>query len=1218
MATELKINITTHYSDAEKGFNTVTESVNKLRQELISTNNDYTQSKATEQELIQATKKYGDAISRELALIDQTKDGTKALVAMKQKLKAELTRVGLALGENSEAYKALKTALEQVEAEIQNTSTVSANVTGSFGKASKSASGMGAKILELTKNIFTFQLIMGPIRSLVNGVTQGLSDSIKVAAEAEQVFSKLSTVFTNLEDSAKSMAKSLSSDIGVAQSTAANALSTVGDLLQAQGMDVATSLSTAAKWVSQFQDIIAFKDINMTLEEFAQNFMSGAAGNLRNFRTFGSIVKESSVNAELAKKGLDQLTGSELELAKMTTRAEMALEQQANAMGATTREWDTMQSVTRRYNEATKQLKENIGKKINTAFKPLKSWLTEIIEGWNKATEAKQKYIDKDFTATSTYDENNRSDRYALQKGITATINKRVYGGGAQRGEFTPQAAAEIASVTGASVEQVMDMYESMYGEIKDFINFDKNYREKFEQEALKIVQQIEKETKSIEKKNSLKAYGEALSSRFSDFFENINTLSPQIQSSYDIDRLIEMIATGGANEGSTDALNRGAVSMVVAEMVPKFLSAPLEDFVSSVDLALGKVDESGMKQAKAAILEELYTVLRNQFINDGTLEEHQKVLDQIVDEYKTLTNEVQEFTSAWEDAIAELKKKITNVESNLNRNKYQHELELSDASSEEISYKMSLYDAKISAESFTQPLMDALKKDIAAIDYNSMPIKINALKSGASEYNLNGNVKDLPKTISGFNYKGVGSPVGVFLNNNTPLKTEAKVNNAESELYDALKAVADETYRFNMTQWANTQIESVQQQLTNYGKKEPTEQHNTMVGIYSRQADKMDFNNSEERQAWIDYQVGMNDNLQSVIDFTAQLEKAGLSEEEITQKTNDYHKALDDLTTQTYEATNAEIEAKKESAEDSINNSLNPFASMADSINKLQDNIVTALGDQTTGGTIMASPIGTIVTALLTLVSQTEAFQKIQSILSDYILPVLDSFLEPMLPLIDTIGGIFQSLFHAILVPLFPIIVEICAVLTLVFGYIKLGFEYVVDVFKMCIGNLASKVMQGIAWILSKLSWGKDFSYLYTTGWIAKWASTDANANFEKGQDELLQTVKDIRECSFDIKKNTENKDDWQKILEELYSKNVINEEQYYAGLGIHSDKPFGAATAGELNYVQYQEPPQTVTTYYGGVSIYIDGNDSEAMKETLKEFFEEQGIPYNYGYGK
>ena len=98
----------------------------------------------------------------------------------------------------------------------------------------------------------------------------------------------------------------------------------------------------------------------MSLEEFAQNFMSGAAGNLRNFRTFGSIVRESAVNAELAKKGLDKLTGSELELAKMTTRAEMALEQQKNAIGATQREWDTMLSVNRRYDEAVKAMKESL------------------------------------------------------------------------------------------------------------------------------------------------------------------------------------------------------------------------------------------------------------------------------------------------------------------------------------------------------------------------------------------------------------------------------------------------------------------------------------------------------------------------------------------------------------------------------------------------------------------------------------------------------------------------------------------------------------------------------------------------------------------------------------------------------------------------------------------------------------------------------------------
>ena len=126
----------------------------------------------------------------------------------------------------------------------------------------------------------------------------------------------------------------------------------------------------------------------MSLEEFAQNFMSGTAGNLRNFRTFGSVVKESNVQAELARKGLDKLTGSQLELAKMTTRAEMALSQQANAMGATEREWDSALSITIRLKDALKEYKENLGDTLLNYVKPIMKEIGDILSEVNKANRA--------------------------------------------------------------------------------------------------------------------------------------------------------------------------------------------------------------------------------------------------------------------------------------------------------------------------------------------------------------------------------------------------------------------------------------------------------------------------------------------------------------------------------------------------------------------------------------------------------------------------------------------------------------------------------------------------------------------------------------------------------------------------------------------------------------------------------------------------------------
>lgn len=325
-----------------------------------------------------------NANNAELGFMAVTGDEVGMATYTLRQYEQELKNVIASTGINSQQTKvAAERYREQKEYVDELNESMRANNT-TTKQATKTTGGYLTRLVTLAKNILVFQLILGPIRKLINGISNTIRESMQVAAEAEQTFSKLATVFDGLGEASKGAAEELSNLIGVAGSTAASALSTVGDLLQAQGMGTAESLKMAEDWVQVFQDIIAFKDINMSLEEFAQNFMSGAAGNLRNFRTFGSIVKESAVQARLAAEGLDGLTGEQLELAKMTTRANMALEQQKNAIGATKREWDTMLSVNRRLNESWKETKEIIGSFLNTTFKGLKSDLTDLLDTLNK------------------------------------------------------------------------------------------------------------------------------------------------------------------------------------------------------------------------------------------------------------------------------------------------------------------------------------------------------------------------------------------------------------------------------------------------------------------------------------------------------------------------------------------------------------------------------------------------------------------------------------------------------------------------------------------------------------------------------------------------------------------------------------------------------------------------------------------------------------------
>ena len=447
-----------------------------------------------------------------------------ALKAWKAMMESVITKGG-AFG--SETLEYIKMQYASVNAEIeklnisQNKNVAALNQSDSavtntalsfskYSKEVKSANKVSAyftKMLKTIPNVLGFRIVMNLVKQISN-IKNILSESAKAAAEAEQVFSKLNTVFGETSG-AMNEVLDLSSKIGVASSTAASALSTVGDLLQAQGQTTVESLQTASKWVSQFQDIIAFKDINMSLEEFAQNFMSGAAGNLRNFRTFGSIVRESAVNAELAKKGLDKLTGSELELAKMTTRAEMALEQQKNAIGATQREWETMLSVNRRYEEAIKAYKENLGDTLNNYIKPIKSWWTSILEEINKANAA-QKEFNEGKKNISVYDLSDEKDYENFSKKLSDIIGYELYEDNNEAFKIAISEAEEVIIEFGATLEYVQPVLESF----KDTIT-DKNKTfysgESIDYYIEKLLKSIQKISKDREFENQVESWNSGL-----------------------------------------------------------------------------------------------------------------------------------------------------------------------------------------------------------------------------------------------------------------------------------------------------------------------------------------------------------------------------------------------------------------------------------------------------------------------------------------------------------------------------------------------------------------------------------------------------------------------------------------------------------------------------------------------------------------------------------
>ena len=345
-------------------------------------------------------------------------ENSEAVRTRSKALKDEIIRLSLALKDLKEDEDANREKIQRTETEIER-------LTQQYRELNTTASGIKAwaqNFGSLITYVLKYRIALSLVRDTWRKFTQTVKESMEVAASAEQVYNKLTTAFDNYNASMRE-AIELSGKLGTATTTAAESLSTMGDILQGQGMSKNASLAYASQWTRQLADIIAFKDLNMTLNEFSSSFMSGAAGNTRNFRQFGSIVKETMVEARLLKDGLADLTGEELELAKMVTRATLALEQQANSEGAVVREWNTVLSVNRRLSESWKEWKENLGDVVNQGLHPFKQALAEILESANNVKRIRdalknETKLRSAFDITNPQDEALMADMFSVKTHI--------------------------------------------------------------------------------------------------------------------------------------------------------------------------------------------------------------------------------------------------------------------------------------------------------------------------------------------------------------------------------------------------------------------------------------------------------------------------------------------------------------------------------------------------------------------------------------------------------------------------------------------------------------------------------------------------------------------------------------------------------------------------------------------------------------------------------
>ena len=1219
-------------ADAQKalgGLNNVTESTSTLLNQLIKGE--------------KVSDKFADALSRDLSVAaDKAGGGIKSLQAQLKELMKYQERARLGLGDTSDVYTTLNNLTKEATTEITRLTEAekaAADETKQYTEATKSAepatkqftlsvkhadeqtTSYGKKLVSIAANIFKFQLLMGPITSAIRGFKTYLKESTQVAAEAEQVFNKLSTVFDTMSDSATKASESMSKLLGVSKSTAASTLSTIGDLLQAQGMGNGESLTTASSWAKQFADIIAFKDINMSLNEFAQNFMSGAAGNLRNFRTFGSIVKESAVQAELMRKGLDKLTGSELELAKMTTRAEIALRQQANAMGATEREWDTMLSINRRLSEASKQLKENFGSWLNESLKPIKTIWLEILDTINEAVASSKELPQfqenmKSANPAVLFSRESNSDLWERESRLHTGGWANMYG---MLSESTdPTEISKLEKNLRYEAQQIVRMFVSFGMTVDEGIEALKEDRLTLESLTdewygdldifggfIEYLGRYSEWAKRMLGRSEWDAETESVGSAFENFLESLRLL------------------TGAGNVSSGEMMNANshmsfAKQLAVAsrdaaeQALNGINSADLSDFVDAVSLALGEATEEDMLKGKAETLKELYSILFNQFTKDGTLQENADLLKKIADEYKEITAENVELKNDWDDLLKKIEEATSSSAESLSRLRYQHSLTGTDA---ENARSLAYYDALAGKSSYAAQLrelgMEANEAEAAAQKWYEIQIAIaneeydyavktlELEKKKTAEAKLQEAYNNAMSTIAGVRATNARNAFSAGLSN------DAK-GNYSLALYDILEQTADFTktlldagyemadaedmasiYRSELEKGAKAAYEAAlaQEALTaaelrasnallayqNSGKAT-----DLMKSFQANISPMTASGRYAEADTW---RANQKSSLRST---EAQLLALGVAASDV----NDFIAKMIPLINKEYEAKKKDIDAAKEAE------ALGYFQKKFDFTGGLKD--VYATGQEAFGGGVM----GGIMGILLELVSKTEVFQTLMDFITDTVVPVFDAFLKPVLPMLRFIAGVVQDMLIDVMKPLFEPLKDVMQAIVIVAAVV----QTIIETIKWLWDNVKVALHNIIETIKHPITGGNKWEYRSWENLTDTWAEI---------WDEANETLKEIEGLVFEIEENTD--DDPLKVLNDLRDRGIINDSQYLKGARVvQKDMVFDPVSADSVNYVGSRQPEMT-SIEYGDITININGGDPAEIERTLNRYFERQGIHYN-----
>ncbi len=237
------------------------------------------------------------------------------------------------------------------------------NVQKGLGDTGKASNKMGDIFKKLAGPLALGAVVLGAIRL-------GKEFS-KAASDAEEIGSKYATIFRDIRGDAEEVANTFAESFGLAGSTARELLGNTADLLTGLGFTQQGALELSEQVNTLAADLASFSNFAGGTTGASEALTKALLGEAESAKALGIVINQNTREYKDAIKFYTEVEGKTLLQAKAFTALQFATEQSGNAIGDVARTFESHANVSRRLEESTKLLKEELGEAINEGLTPM-------------------------------------------------------------------------------------------------------------------------------------------------------------------------------------------------------------------------------------------------------------------------------------------------------------------------------------------------------------------------------------------------------------------------------------------------------------------------------------------------------------------------------------------------------------------------------------------------------------------------------------------------------------------------------------------------------------------------------------------------------------------------------------------------------------------------------------------------------------------------------